>query len=267
MQAGVVAAPRKLDSERLERLLSRFRGPGWALVPVASIIGVVFMIRYASASATGLTYLALIAVPILAAVALGWAARGARAPLALAVVPLFLLAWRTPSSLVGEGAAALLSALSCVTLGVLLGAVTPSRWLKAGILAMSAADVWLVASDLLQRPNATLVSAAPGAGLPKLQSETFGTVNMGYGDLFVAGLLGAIYSADRRLQWTAALLTFVFACAFDLLFFVVGELPATVPVALALIALSIVQARRRPKRTRSARGPSPPAAATLPPAR
>lgn len=264
MQAGVVAAPRRIESERLERLLSRFRGPGWALIPVASIIGVVFMIRYASASARGLTYLALIAVPILAAAALGWAARGGTPLLALLTIPLFVLAWRTPNSLVGEASAALLSALSCVTLGVLLGAVTPSRWLAAGILAMSAADVWLVASDLLQHPNATLVAAAPGGGLPKLQSETFGTVDMGYGDMFVAGLLGAICSAHRRQQWAAALLTFAFACVFDLLFFAVNELPATVPVALALIAMSIFEARRR--RASAARGPSPPVAATPPPA-
>ena len=47
------------------------RGRGWALIPVASIIGVIFAIRYASATATWLTYLALIAVPILAAGALG----------------------------------------------------------------------------------------------------------------------------------------------------------------------------------------------------
>ena len=50
----------------------------------------------------------------------------------------------------------MLSALSCVTLGVLLAAVTPPGWLKFGILLMAGADVWLVASDLLQNPNAAL---------------------------------------------------------------------------------------------------------------
>jgi hypothetical protein len=114
---------------------------------------------------------------------------------------LFAVAWVFHSSLPGEAAGALLSALSCVTLGVLLSAVTPSGWLKAGILLMAAADTWLVVSDLLQAPNATLVAAHPAAGLPRLQTEIFGTVSMGYGDLFIAGVLGErrpSLSAGRR---------------------------------------------------------------------
>jgi hypothetical protein len=212
---------------------------------------VVFSIRYVSDTATGLTWLALIAVPILAAVALGWAMRGARPPAALLAVPLFLLAWLDKSSLVGEASGALLSALSCVTLGVLLAAVTPPAWLKAGIILMAAADTWLVISDLLQSPNAALVAAHPPAGLPQLQAEIFGTVSMGYGDLFVAALLGAVLAAQWRRQWQAALLTFAIAAVFDLLFLVISELPATVPVALALIVMELSQrfsaaTRRRP---------------------
>jgi ABC-type uncharacterized transport system permease subunit len=102
---------------------------------------------------------------------------------------------------------------------------------------MAAADTWLVLSDLLQTPNNVLVSAVPlpGSGLPQLQSELFGSVSLGYGDLFVAALLGAALAGNRRRQWGTALLTLVLAGAFDLLFFVLNELPATVPVALALI--------------------------------
>jgi hypothetical protein len=162
---------------------------------------------------------------------------------------LFAVAWAWHRSLAGEAAAALLSALSCVTLGVLLAAVAPPGWLKLGILAMAAADMWLVASDLLQAPNATLVAAQPPAGLPQLQSEIFGSVSMGYGDLFVAALLGAVLARDRHKQLTAAALTFVLAAVFDLLFLVVAELPATVPVALALIVLEVRErfsAARRP---------------------
>src|SRR5689334_24037599 len=186
--------------------MDRFRGRGWALVPIGSIIVVVFAIRYVSDTATGLTWLALIAVPVLAAAALGWAARGSRPWAALLAVALFLLAWMARTSLVGQGAAALLSALSCVTLGVLLATVTPPAWLKLGIVAMAAGDTWLVVSDLLQAPNATLVAAHPGGGLPKLQSEIFGSAVMGYGDLFVAALLGAVLASDPRLQRRAALL-------------------------------------------------------------
>ncbi len=232
VQAGVVAAPRIAPGvERLKRLSGR----GWALIPIGSIVVVVFAIRYVSDTATGLTYLALVAVPLLAAAALGWAARGARPPAALVAVGLFVVAWTARGSLVGEAAAALLSALSCVTLGVLLAAVTPPAWCKLGIVLMAAADVWLVVSDLLQAPNATLVGARPAGGLPQLQSELFGSVSLGYGDLFVAALLGAVLAGQVRRQRSAALLTLVLAAAFDLLFFVINELPATVPVALALL--------------------------------
>src|SRR5690348_9517615 len=171
LQAGVVAAPRVAPKLAF---LERFRGPGWALVPIGSIVAVIFAIRYVSDTATGLTWLALIAVPLLAAAALGWTMRGARPAAALLAIPLFLLAWLDRHSLVGEGAGALLSALSCVTLGVLLAAVTPKAWLKAGIVLMAAADVWLVVTDLLQSPNAVLVAAHPPGGLPQLQAEIFG---------------------------------------------------------------------------------------------
>jgi hypothetical protein len=234
LQAGVVAAPRRPPEVAWIRRLS---GPAWALIPIASIVGVIFAIRYMSGTATGLTWLALVAIPILAAAALGWAMRGSRPWLALLAIPLFLLAWGSRSTLWGEGAAALLSALSCVTLGVLLGAVTPPGWLKLGIIAMSVADVWLVATDLLQTPNSTLVAAAPlpGSNLPQLQSVLFGNISLGYGDLFVAGLLGAVLARQARPQWPMALLTLFLAGLFDLLFFFINELPATVPVALALI--------------------------------
>ena len=232
LQAAVVAAPRSIPRPAW---LGRFHGRGWAIVPIGSIVAVVFAIRYVSDTATGLTWLALIAVPLLAAAALGWAARGSRPWAALLVIPLFLLAWLDKNSLAGEASGALLSALSCVTLGVLLAAVTPPVWLKAGIVLMAIADSWLVVSDLLQAPNAALIAAHPPAGLPQLQSEIFGTVSMGYGDLFVAGVLGAVLAAQWRRQWQAALLTLAIAAAFDLLFLVISELPATVPVALALL--------------------------------
>jgi hypothetical protein len=259
LQAAVVAAPRAVP--RIP-FLQRLRGPGWAVVPIASIVGVIFAIRYVSDTATGLTYLALIAIPPLAAMALGWAIRGSTPIAALGAVPLFVIAWVARGSLAGEAAAAVLSALSCVTLGVLLAAVTPPGWLKVGILLMAAADVWLVASDLLQNPNATLIAAHPSGGLPQLQSVVFGSVTLGYGDLFVAALLGAVLAHRRRLQLTAALLTFAFAAVYDLLFLVVNEIPATVPVALALLAVEGWERTRGRRAVSAYRRPSRPAGAT-----
>jgi hypothetical protein len=251
VQAGVVAAPRSVPHIPQ---LERFRGPAWALVPIGSIVVVVFAIRYISDTATGLTYLALVAVPPLAAAALAWGIRGARpgreriAASVAVTAALFAVAWIWHHSLAGGAAAALLSALSCVTLGVLLSAVAPSGWLKLGIIAMAAADVWLVVSDLLQAPNATLVAAQPVGGLPQLQSELFGSVSMGYGDMFVAALLGAVLARNRRGQLEAAALTLVFAAVFDLLFLFVAELPATVPVALALIVMEARERLSAPRR-------------------
>ncbi|MCW3028398.1 MAG: hypothetical protein JWN81_1609, partial [Solirubrobacterales bacterium] len=134
-----------------------------------------------------------------------------------------------------------------VTLAVALAAVTPPRWLAAGIVAMAAADTALVVSDLLRRPNDALNAAHPAAGLPRLQSAVLGSAVMGYGDLFVAALLGALLAivGGSSLQRRGASLTALLALSFDLLFFFVSELPATVPVALALILLTIIY-RRRP---------------------
>ncbi len=231
--------------------LARLRGRRWALIPPLSVIGFVFGARAAEqASAHGLTYLALVAVPALAALALGWLAWNAQPPRparALWVAPLFALAWADRGGLVGEAAALVLSMLSCVSLGVLLAAVTPARWLAAGIVAMAVADTALVVSDLLQRPNDALNAAHPVAGLPRLQSAVFGSAVMGYGDLFVAASLGALIALTLgpRAQRSAAVLAAALATAFDLLFFFVDELPATVPVALTLIIAVLVRRRGR----------------------
>ncbi len=236
VQAGMVAAPRRVDLDRLPGWLARLQSRWWALVPVGSIVVVVFAIQAASATADGLTWLALIAVPILAAVALGWANRGGRWWLGGLAAPLLALAWADPRSLWGQGAATLLTAFSCVTLGVLLATMCPPRWLKVGIVLMAIGDSYLVLADLLQAPNNALVAASPGPGLPQLQGVSFGDVLLGYGDLFVAAVLGGVLARERRGQWPMAVVTLALAGAFDLLFLVLHELPATVPVALAVLA-------------------------------
>jgi hypothetical protein len=222
------------------------------LIPAISVVGFVAIGSVAEmASATALTYIALVAVPLLAALALGWLMHGARPLLVLFVPAAFALAWADRSGLAGESAATALSALSCVALGAMIAAVTPTRWLALGIVAMALADSALVISDLLQQPNNALNAAHPPAGLPRLQAELFGSAAMGYGDLFVAGVLGGLLACveaegrdgTRRLagagtlQSRGALLVALLAIASDLLFFVVDELPATVPVAFGLLIL------------------------------
>jgi hypothetical protein len=228
--------------------MARLRSRLWALIPALSIVGFVVVGSLdEQGSAQALTYVALVAVPLLAALALGWLMHGARPGLALLVVPLFALAWADRGALVGQGAGVLLSALSCVALGALIAGVTPARWLAVGIVAMACADTALVVSNLLQAPNNALNAARPVGGLPRLQAEVFGSAVMGYGDLFVAGVLGGLLAAatGRSRQLTGALLVALLAVAFDLLFFLVDELPATVPVASALLIL--VGASRHPR--------------------
>ena len=247
VQGLLVAVP----ADREIAALARLRSGWWALLPAASVAAVVFGIRAASGVADGLTYLALVTVPPLAAVALGWGMRGARPWLAAPVAPLFALAWADRSGLAGEAAGLALEALSTVTLGVLLVAVTPRALVKLAIVAMAAVDVWLVVADLLQAPNRALGVAAPAAHLPQLQRAVFGSATMGYGDFFVAALLGALLAARARQAGAAAVIAVLAALAFDLLFFAVNELPATVPVAVVLLGFELrrsIGARRAARR-------------------
>jgi hypothetical protein len=221
--------------------LDAFRSPWWALVPALSIVFVIGIVAWEGESATVLSWLALVAVPPCAALALGWLVRGARPQWAVAVVPLFALAWASPGSLIGEASATALTGLGCVGLGWLLASVAPAFWLRLGIYAMAAVDTWFVTADLLQGPNAVLTAAAP-AELPRLQVVHFGDAVMGFGDFFVAATLGCLLTGSRPTQSRAAVLVAILALAFDLLFFAVDTLPATVPVA---VALALVRLRRR----------------------
>jgi hypothetical protein len=227
-------------------LLDRLQGRWWALVLPLSIVVVIGGIALDSASAQFLTWLALIAVPPLAAIALGWIVHGARPWLGLLAVPLFALAWAAKGELGGQTAALALSALACVTLGWLLVCVVPARWVKFGIYAMAAVDAYLVFTELLQEPNSVLNAAAPAANLPKLQLVSFGSALMGFGDLFIATVLGALLARDRDLQIRGAILAAFFCSAWDLLFFVIHTTPATVPIALTLLTLEL-WSRWRPR--------------------
>ena len=111
---------------------------------------------------------------------------------------------------------------------------------------MACADVWLVASNLLQAPNNVLAAATPSAGLPQLQSEQFGSDHDGLRRPVRRRPAGRrLRVAARGFSGSRPLLTFVIAAVFDLLFLVVDNLPATVPVALALLIVEVGLARRQ----------------------
>jgi hypothetical protein len=223
----------------------RLRGRGWALVAPLSIVAVIGGIELVPSTADVLTWVALLLVPVGCALSLGWAMRRAWAPLAVAAGPLLALAWATPDSRAGQLATTALIAGSAVTVGRLLAAAAPLTLLKAGIFAMAAVDAWLVFTNRLQPANAVLVGAAPAPGLPQLQSAAFGDAGLGYGDFFVAGLVGGVLAAQRGPQLAAAVATLAASLLWDQLFLVYDVLPATVPPALVLLGCEVLRRRDR----------------------
>ncbi len=231
-QALCVALP----AAGLPAFLLRLTGRGWALVAPVSVALSVAAIGAATASADVLTWIAFLLVPPGCALALGWAAHGARPWLALAIVPLLAAALAAPDDPLGRAARLAMIVGSCVTVGRLLAGGTPLRWLKAGVVAMAVIDAVFIFGDFFGEQNATFNAAAPAAGLPRLQVADVGNVSTDYGDYFVAGVVGGIFAAERRPQALAALATLVAAEAFNQLFLVVDSLPGTVPVAFVLVA-------------------------------
>jgi hypothetical protein len=231
LQAALVALP----GAGIPRQLERLRGPGWSLVLPLSIAVVVGAIAAVPEVANWLSWLALVAIPPLAAAALGWAMRGARPGYALLAVPLLAIGWTAQDTVPGDVALCLLSALSCVTLGRLLAGLVPLLWLEAGIVAMAIVDSILVFGNQLQAPNAILNAAVPAPGLPQLQYLQMPYSSLGYGDVFVAGVLGGVLAARGERQWPVAVLVLGLSIAWDTLFWYFDTIPATVPVAAALV--------------------------------
>jgi hypothetical protein len=58
---------------------------------------------------------------------------------------------------------------------------------------------------------------------------------MEYADLFVAAALGAVLAVEGRRRGVASLLVAVFATVSSLFFLITDTLPATVPIALAML--------------------------------
>lgn len=243
-QAACVALP----AAGLPSWTARLRTGAWALVLPLSIAVVVGAIALVPFTADVLTWVALLLIPPGCALALGWAMRGARPWLAVLAAPLLALAWALPDARVGESATIALIVGSAVTLGRLLAGAAPLTLLKVGVVAMAVVDAVLVFSGGLEAPNAVLVAAAPGGGLPQLQSAAFAGAGMGYGDFFAAAVVGGILAAQRSPQLVPALAMVGVSLAWDQLFLVYDVLPATIPPAVVLLGVEAWR-RRRPSAT------------------
>lgn len=284
LQAALVLLP----AAGLPAWAGRWAGRAWSLVLPGSIALVVGLLAVVPELARALTWLALLAIPPLAALALAWAIpvrprRDVVAAAAALAVALLVVAVAAEGRLGGQAAAAALTALSVVTLArLLVGAVgavgrSATAWIRIGLVGMAAIDAVLVLSSALDQPNATLNAAAPAAGLPRLQYVALDRASMGYGDVFVAAVLGAVLAhegASRALRRRAALLVLGLGVGFDLLFWVLDTLPATVPIAVATLLVGGLRGPAggrwddvRPRRARRPRPPSAPPTAPRGPAR
>jgi hypothetical protein len=241
-QALCVALP----AAGVPAVLLRLGGRGWALIAPVSVVLSVVAIAAASASADAITWIAFILVPIGCALALGWAAHGARPWLAVAVVPLLAAALAAPDDPLGRAARLVLIVGSVVTAGRLLAGVAPLRWLKIGVVAMAVIDAVFIFGDLWGDQNAAFNAAAPAAGLPRLQVADVGDISTDYGDYFVAGLVGAILAAERQAQLLAAAATLAAAQAWNQLFLAVDSLPGTIPPAVVMLAFGAWRRRAEP---------------------
>jgi hypothetical protein len=252
-QAVCVALP----AAGVPRFLERFRNGWWALVLPLCIGVVIAAIDLTSVSADVLTWVALLLVPPGCALALGWAMHGGRPWLAPLAAPLLAVAWASQDSRAGQVATLVLIMGSCVTLGRLLAGAAPLLLLKLGIVAMAVSDAILVFGDTLQAPNAVLVAAEPGAGLPQLQSASYHFAGMGYGDFFAAAVVGGLLAMERRPQLAGAVALLVVSFAWDQLFLVKDVLPATVPPAIVLVGFEAWAFLHRRRATTARRAPRP----------
>ncbi len=238
LQAGVIPLVR--DPALLPRMS---RHPAVGLLPLLAIGGGVVVLGAWPAAVGYVTTLAAFAVPVLALVAVLHVRRAAL-PLAMASPLLWLAAWKLPLGPWADLATDLLIVLAAVTLGRLTGWIAPRPALVVGVLIATVVDIWQVATVQVQPVAQALASAVPPRGLPALQQLEMAGASMGWGDAYLAAIVGAIVAASARATIVATLATAVAGLAFGLLFSVIDLLPATVPVAVGLLAAGVVEHQR-----------------------
>ena len=226
LQAATVALP--VRALRLPLPASR----AGALVPVVVIAVTSLALATSAEAARTAVDLASIGTPIAALAAALVVPRPLRLPVGVLAVAATAVAF----SASGDAGRCVAIALACATFAALVAPLAPVRLLQLAILATATADVALVLSRQMARAADALAQAPAPAGLPRFQDATLGPAAMGYGDLFLAALLGALIArggTGRRPVVALALLAG--GAAFGLLFLRTDLLPATVPVAVAMV--------------------------------
>jgi hypothetical protein len=205
----------------------------WAVAllapPVAFVAMVALLSEHPDAAALVLQF-AAIAVPALATLATkrlagrGWPA---------IVAALLGAALIGHDHVVGQVATLTLLVLSCVAIGSLVPRLGHPTALAAGAAALAVSDVVLLllgrvgaAADALERVQL--------AHMPSFGEAVVGTVHLGYGDLLVAGIAGAVAARSPGGASRVGLLTLVLFLAEAALLAGPAAYPATPPVVAAL---------------------------------
>lgn len=235
LQAAVIPLVR--DPGLLPRIP---RHPLLGLLPLVTIGGGVIALGTIPGAVGAVTDLAALAVPPLALLAVLHVRRWAL-PLALVSPLLWLLAWRLPESGWTELAGDLLIVLAGVSLGRLTGWIAPRAALVVGVLVAMVVDIWQVLTVQVGPVAQALSAAAPPRGLPALQQLELLGASMGWGDVYLAAIVGAIVAASVRATVSAALATATAGLLLGLLFGTLDLLPATVPPTVGLIAAGVVE--------------------------
>ena len=258
VQAVAVLAPR--PSPAWARVRVR---PVWGLLPLAGIGGVVVFMGNVDGAAERAVDLAAVATPLLAV--LGLLALRLR-PAAVAVPLLYWVAWQHPGTRAADLSVDALIVMACATLAWGTGIIAPRWALAVGIVITTVVDVVQILNHDLQPVAEALSRAEPPRGLPRLQEARFAGASMGWGDVYLAGLLGVLAGARLRRAAVAGAVLFVVAVLYGFTFLVLDVIPATVPVTAAMLVTALVDRRwgaglvpprpRTPARRGSLRAPA-----------
>jgi len=210
----------------------------WIVPPVLFVASVI-LLATRPAAAGWVTGLATVAVPVLALLAAVRLARGSRPAWALVVPVLLVAAIAGPDHLSGQVGITLLCALSAVALGAGLVRLGGVRGVVLGLVALMLADIVLVSDGTVEAAADALSNTHIGH-LPELSHVALGTFTLGYGDLFVSGIAGAIAARRPGGQLRVAALTVAFMLLESAFLAGRGPYPATVPVVVALLVDELV---------------------------
>ena len=247
LEGALVALPR---ADALEPLRS-LRSPAWAVLLPGSLLAGTFLVLAMPSMALGLVLMAGVVTPLLATVAVLEVVRGPRAALVMIAFALAAIAALT-SGWESQISASALTALGCLALGTALARLIPRRWFVLGVLGMCLADVALLASGVGHSAAALMANATRDVHGPVFSRAGVGRFTTDYPDLVLAAVLGG-FLAGRHRQLLAAVLVTAIGAAYGLLLLPIEHLlPATVPLALALILLESVDTQRDVSRARTA---------------